>query len=71
MAAPALTLGRFQPDDDVDHAACAARGVDVVRRPTGGRALLHGADVTYSVAFAPPGGDAARSTTSTSGSPAG
>jgi len=57
---PALSLGRFQPDDDVDHAACAARGVDVVRRPTGGRALLHGADVTYSAAFPQPSGDAGR-----------
>jgi lipoate-protein ligase A len=55
---PALSLGRFQPDDDVDHAACAAHGVEVVRRPTGGRALLHGADVTYSVAFAQPAGEA-------------
>jgi lipoate-protein ligase A len=57
---PALSLGRFQPDDDVDAAACADRGVEVVRRPTGGRALLHGADVTYSVAFAQPAGDAGR-----------
>lgn len=57
---PALSLGRFQPDDDVDRIACAARGVDVVRRPTGGRALLHGADVTYSVAFPQPSGDAGR-----------
>jgi lipoate-protein ligase A len=57
---PALSLGRFQPDDDVDAAACAARDVEVVRRPTGGRALLHGADVTYAVAFAQPTGDAGR-----------
>lgn len=57
---PALSLGRFQPDDDVDHTACSARGVEVVRRPTGGRALLHGADVTYSVAFHQPAGEAGR-----------
>lgn len=57
---PALSLGRFQPEDDVDHAACAARGVEVVRRPTGGRALLHGADLTYSAAFPQPPGDAGR-----------
>ena len=57
---PALSLGRFQPEDDVDRAACAARGVDVVRRPTGGRALLHGADLTYSAAFPQPPGDAGR-----------
>ena len=51
---PALSLGRFQPDDDVDHDACARHGVGVVRRPTGGRALLHGGDVTYAVAFPRP-----------------
>lgn len=50
-AQPALSLGRFQPDDDVDHAACARRGVEVVRRPSGGRALLHGWDLTYAVAM--------------------
>ncbi len=55
---PALSLGRFQPDDDVDHAACRARGVEVVRRPTGGRALLHGGDLTYSVALRKPSGSA-------------
>jgi lipoate-protein ligase A len=48
---PALSLGRFQPDDDVDAAACARFGVEVVRRPTGGRALLHGGDLTYAVAL--------------------
>lgn len=53
---PALTLGRFQPESDVDHAACARHGVEVVRRPTGGRALLHGADVTYAVAVPEPRG---------------
>lgn len=53
---PALTLGRFQPEADVDRAACARRGVEVVRRPTGGRALLHGADLTYAVAVPEPQG---------------
>jgi lipoate-protein ligase A len=55
---PALSLGRFQPEDDVDHAACAARRVEVVRRPTGGKALLHGADLTYAVALRRPDGAA-------------
>jgi lipoate-protein ligase A len=53
---PALSLGRFQPDDDVDAPACAARGVEVVRRPTGGMGLLHGADLTYSVVMPRPAG---------------
>src|SRR5436190_10436081 len=54
--APALSLGRFQPHDDVDDDACARLGVEVVRRPTGGRALLHGADLTYAVAMPRPAG---------------
>ena len=33
-------------------------GVEVVRRPTGGRALLHGADLTYAVALPRPDGPA-------------
>ena len=53
---PALTLGRFQADDDVDVAACEQRGVQIARRPTGGRALLHGPDLTYAVALAEPPG---------------
>ncbi len=53
---PALSLGRFQPEDDVDAARCADLGVEVVRRPTGGKALLHGADLTYAVALPRPSG---------------
>jgi len=53
---PALSLGRFQPLDDVDIGACERHGVGVVRRPTGGRALLHGGDLTYAIVFpVPPG----------------
>lgn len=55
-ARPALSLGRFQPEGDVDEAACAEAGVEVVRRPTGGRALLHGGDLTYAVALPRPPG---------------
>ena len=46
-----LSLGRNQPARgryDLD--ALAARGIDVVRRPTGGRAVLHHRELTYSVA---------------------
>lgn len=57
---PALSLGRFQSEDDVDWEACGERGVGVVRRPTGGRGLLHGADLTYAVATIRPPGDAGR-----------
>jgi lipoate-protein ligase A len=44
-----LSLGRMQPLDDVDLEACARDGVDVVRRPSGGRAVLHDQEVTYAV----------------------
>jgi lipoyl(octanoyl) transferase len=57
---PALSIGRFQPETDVDREACRAHRVEVVRRPTGGRALLHGADLTYAVAMARPPGPAGR-----------
>jgi lipoate-protein ligase A len=53
---PALSLGRFQSDTDVDTVACERLGVEVVRRPTGGRALLHGGDLTYAVVFPRPPG---------------
>jgi len=48
---PTLSLGVNQTARDrYDLDAIAARGLDVVRRPTGGRALLHNREVTYSVA---------------------
>jgi lipoyl(octanoyl) transferase len=53
---PALSLGRFQPEGDLDVGACKRRGIQVVRRPTGGRALLHGGDLTYAVAMRRPTG---------------
>ncbi|MCW5873322.1 MAG: lipoate--protein ligase family protein [Anaerolineales bacterium] len=44
-----LTLGLGQPLADVDHARLAANGWGMVRRPTGGRAILHVDELTYSV----------------------
>jgi lipoate-protein ligase A len=46
---PTVSLGRFQPETDVDAAACERYGLDVVRRPTGGRGVLHADEVTYAV----------------------
>lgn len=48
-SAPTLSLGYFQPVSDVDLTACRARGIEVVRRPTGGRAVLHDDELTYAV----------------------
>jgi lipoate-protein ligase A len=44
-----LSLGYFQAFDIVDVDGCRARGVEIVRRPTGGRAILHDRELTYSV----------------------
>ncbi len=47
---PSISFGRNEPVREAwDVAAIRAAGYDVVRRPTGGRALLHGPEVTYSV----------------------
>lgn len=47
---PTLSLGRNQPArDEYDERALRDRGVAVVRRLTGGRAVLHDREVTYSV----------------------
>jgi lipoate-protein ligase A len=46
-----LSLGCFQSVDVVDVDGCRAVGVEVVRRPTGGRAILHDRELTYSVAL--------------------
>jgi lipoyl(octanoyl) transferase len=45
-----LSLGYAQRyGKEVDEAACRAEGIDIVRRPTGGRAVLHQYELTYSV----------------------
>ncbi|MFH1523937.1 MAG: biotin/lipoate A/B protein ligase family protein [Chloroflexota bacterium] len=44
-----LSLGYAQPFSDVDLPNLQARGWEVVRRPTGGRAVLHIDELTYSV----------------------
>jgi len=43
---PCLSLGRFQPAPPETHREA---GLEIVRRPTGGRAVLHEGDICYSV----------------------
>jgi len=45
---PSITLGCFQKLSDIDLEYCQAQKIPVVRRPTGGRAILHDAELTYS-----------------------
>ncbi|MCY4019756.1 MAG: lipoate--protein ligase family protein [Chloroflexi bacterium] len=44
-----LSLGYGQRSRDVDMARLRARGWQLVRRPTGGKAILHGDELTYSL----------------------
>lgn len=46
---PCLSLGYAQPAAEVDQARLASLGWQLVRRPTGGRAILHTDELTYSV----------------------
>jgi len=46
----AVSLGRHQPSADIDRKAVQERGYGLVRRPTGGRAILHVDELTYSIA---------------------
>lgn len=45
----AVSLGANQRESDIDRHRCAERGFAVVRRPTGGRAILHADELTYCV----------------------
>jgi lipoate-protein ligase A len=49
-APPCLSLGYAQPFSDVLPQVLEQHGWDLVRRPTGGRAILHTDELTYSVA---------------------
>lgn len=46
---PTVTLGRFQAADGIDVEFCRESGIDVVRRFTGGRGVLHDHELTYCV----------------------
>jgi len=47
---PSISLGRFQSiEREIESERCQQQGVALVRRPTGGRAVYHRAEFTYSI----------------------
>lgn len=44
-----VSLGFQQKEEDISKERCAEFGIDVVRRPTGGRAVYHSEELTYAV----------------------
>jgi lipoate-protein ligase A len=63
---PAISIGYMQKAEQVlDLEACAAAGRSWIRRPTGGRAVLHEGDITYSCVFAKNVGPMGRSVAQT------
>ncbi len=55
---PAIVLGSSQKDKDVDHAFCAANGIDVVRRRSGGGAVYVHPTESLWIDIVVPRGDA-------------
>ncbi len=51
---PAISLGWNQRLEEIDIAMAQHDAMDIVRRPTGGRAILHSEELTYSVAMISP-----------------
>ena len=45
----AISVGYNQGTDELDAEKCKRDGIDIVRRPTGGRAILHAEELTYSI----------------------
>lgn len=57
---PAVSIGYGQrADEAIDVERCQELGIDIVRRPTGGRAVLHWRELTYSFHCADGDGPAA------------
>ena len=61
VAGPALVLGSSQPDSTIDLDACSRAGIEVVRRRSGGGAvLLVPGEVVWLDVIVPRGGDGGR-----------
>ena len=45
---PSVSIGYFQKVRDIDFDYCIEKSIPIVRRPTGGRAILHNNEITYS-----------------------
>ncbi len=45
---PSVTLGAFQRISDVNYQYCLEHNIPVIRRPTGGKEIFHGDELTYS-----------------------
>jgi lipoyl(octanoyl) transferase len=46
-----ISLGAGQDINSINHEKAAADGIDIVKRPTGGRAVFHSEEITYSVIY--------------------
>lgn len=44
---PTLTIGRNQSCDGIDEEFCREKNIQIIRRITGGRAVLHDSELTY------------------------
>ncbi|NWF52444.1 MAG: lipoate--protein ligase family protein [Nitrospirae bacterium] len=45
---PSVSIGYSQKMREIDSDYCIRKGIPIVRRPTGGRAILHNDEITYS-----------------------
>jgi lipoate-protein ligase A len=45
----AISLGYQQDESSIDTDACKKASIDIIRRPTGGRAVYHSEELTYAV----------------------